>query len=156
MPMKQSSDSEPQTWPRRERSTPPVNKVRARAMRLEPTEAERKLWWHLRHCLPIPGTHFRRQVRLGRYIVDFACHSLRLVIEIDGGQHAERVDQDERRRRFLEREGYRVLRFWNIDVLTNIDGVLEIIQGAIVASRGGGPTPTPTPPHKGEGNEKRM
>jgi len=85
-------------------------------------------------------------VRLGHYIVDFANHSLRMIIEIDGGQHAEKAASDTRRTKFLESEGYRVLRFWNNDVLANIDGVLEVIQSAIL------PTPTPTPPHKGEGN----
>ena len=88
---------------------------------------------------------FRRQVRLGPYIVDFACHHLKLVIEVDGGQHAEERRYEVARTRFIEREGYRVLRFWNNEVLANIEGVLELIQSAILA------TPTPTPPHKGEG-----
>jgi very-short-patch-repair endonuclease len=114
-------------------------------MRSEPTEAERKLWWNLRHRLPLAGSHFRRQVHLGRYIVDFVSHGLKLIIEVDGGQHAEQERRDAARTRFLESEGYRVLRFWNNDVLGNIDGVLEMIQNAILA------TPTPTPPHKGEG-----
>jgi len=149
--MPQPADSEPNIWPRRDRTTPTANKARARAMRIEPTEAERKLWWHLRYRLAIPGSHFRRQVRLGRYIVDFACHQLGLVIEIDGGQHAERSAQDERRTHFLKSDGYRVLRFWNIDVLKNIDGVLEVIHNKIAALSENGPTPTPTPPHKGEG-----
>jgi very-short-patch-repair endonuclease len=116
-------------------------------MRLSPTDAERKLWWHIRHRLALPASHFRRQVRLGHYIVDFACHTLRIVIEIDGGQHAVQATQDARRTKFLEAEGYRVLRFWNNEVLTNTDGVLEVIQSAILT------TPTPTPPHKGEGKE---
>jgi very-short-patch-repair endonuclease len=116
-------------------------------MRRSPTEAERKLWWNLRHYISLPTSHFRRQVRLGRYIVDFACHHLKLVIEIDGGQHALQIERDARRTRFLQSEGYRVLRFWNIDVLTNIEGVLELIESAILA------TPTPTPPHKGEGKQ---
>ena len=116
-------------------------------MRVEPTEAERKLWWNLRHRLPVTGSHFRRQVHLGRYIVDFVSHGLKLIIEVDGGQHAEQERRDAVRTKFLESEGYRVLRFWNNDVLGNIDGVLEMIQSAIRA------TPTPTPPHKGEGKE---
>ncbi len=116
-------------------------------MRLSPTEAERKLWWHLRHRLPLSTTHFRRQVRLGHYIVDFASHQLRIVIEIDGGQHATQIKHDAKRTEFLKCEGYRVLRFWNIEVLSNIDGVLEMIHSAVLA------TPTPTPPHKGEGKE---
>ena len=95
----------------------------------------------------MPTSHFRRQVWLGHYIVDFACHDLKIVIEIDGGQHAEQMERDERRTEFLKSEGYRVLRFWNTDVLTNIEGVLELIQSAVLA------TPTPSPPHKGEGKQ---
>ena len=105
-----------------------------------------KLWWHLRHRLAIPGTHFRRQVRIGRYIADFACHSKRIVVEVDGSQHAERVVADKERTRVLEANGYRVLRYWNNDVLTNINGVLEDILSAITRP------PPPTPPHKGEGS----
>jgi very-short-patch-repair endonuclease len=115
-------------------------------MRSEPTEAEKKLWWHLRHRLVLPASHFRRQVHMGRYIVDFASHALKIVIEIDGGQHSEQIKRDMQRTKFLESEGYRVLRFWNNEVLGNIDGVLEMIQSAIL------PTPTPAPPHKGEGS----
>ena len=80
------------------------------------------------------------------YIHHVEYHQLKLIIEIDGGQHAENAASDARRTKFLESEGYRVLRFWNNDVLENIDGVLEMIQNAIL------PTPTPTPPHKGEGS----
>jgi very-short-patch-repair endonuclease len=142
---KRSSDEE-RVWALRDRSVVPINKVRARAMRSDPTKAEQKLWWHLRHRLALPTSHFRREVRLGRYIVDFANHSLKIIIEVDGGQHAKRPTRDAERTRFLEAEGYKVLRFWNNEVMTNIDGVLEMIQSAIL------PTPTPTPPHKGEGS----
>ena len=115
-------------------------------MRAAPTEAERKLWWHLRHRLAITNTHFRRQVRLGPYIVDFASHATRLIIEVDGGQHDERKFADIKRTRFLEAEGYRVLRYWNNDVLQNIDGVLEDVRRAIAAT----PTPNPSPQGGGE------
>jgi very-short-patch-repair endonuclease len=108
-------------------------------MRATPTEAERKLWWHLRHRLPTSGTHFRRQVRIGRYIADFACHATRIVIEVDGGQHDAASAADEARTKVLEAYGYRVLRYWNNDVLTNIDGVLEDILSKITT------TPTPSP-----------
>jgi very-short-patch-repair endonuclease len=145
MPEKRSSNVESRTWAIRDRSVVPVNRVRAAEMRSAPTEAERKLWWHLRHRLPLSATHFRRQVRLGRFIVDFASHQLKIVIEIDGGQHAEQLERDAKRTEFLKAEGYRVLRFWNNEVLRNIDGVLEVIQSTILA------TLTPTPPHKGEG-----
>ncbi len=96
-------------------------------MRSNPTQSEQKLWWHLRYRLAAPSSHFRRQVHLDRYIVDFVNLKLKIVIELDGGQHSERAEKDAKRTRFLENEGYRVLRFWNIDVLQNIDGVLETI-----------------------------
>jgi very-short-patch-repair endonuclease len=142
------SSGQGRVWAMQDRAIVPINKTRARSMRSNPTEAERKLWWHLRHRLSLPASHFRRQVRLGHYIVDFANHALKIVIEIDGGQHAEQTALDARRTRFLEAEGYRILRFWNNEVLGNIDGVLEVVQSAILPT----PTPTPTPPHKGEGN----
>jgi very-short-patch-repair endonuclease len=148
MPTKRSPNSE-RIWAIRDRSVSQPNCNRARAMRLAPTDAERRLWWHLRHRLAVQRSHFRRQVRLGHYIVDFACHQLRVAIEIDCGQHAEQVARDARHTKFLGSRGYRVLRFWNNEVLANIDGVLEVIHSAILA------TPTPTPPHKGEGKEER-
>lgn len=143
--MEKRSSGRERIWTPRDHAAVALNKTRARAMRLSPTDAERKLWWHLRHRLSLSGTHFRRQVRLGRYIVDFASHGLRLVIELDGGQHGVQIKRDAMRSKFLESEGYRVLRFWNNEVLTNIDGVLEVIRSAVLE------TPTPTPPHKGEG-----
>jgi very-short-patch-repair endonuclease len=143
----QETKKQERVWALRDRSAVSVNRVRARVMRSEPTQAERKLWWHLRHRLASP-THFRRQVHLGRYVVDFASHNLAIVIEIDGGQHAQQMQRDAARTRFLKSEGYRVLRFWNNEVLANVDGVLDLIQSAILA------TPTPTPPHKGEGKER--
>jgi very-short-patch-repair endonuclease len=114
-------------------------------MRAAPTEAERKLWWHLRYRLSMSDTHFHRQVRLGRYIVDFASHRARLVVEVDGGQHAEQ-SSDIERTRFIESEGYRILRFWNNDVLSNIDGVLEVIHSAVTTT----PTLNPSPQGGGE------
>jgi very-short-patch-repair endonuclease len=127
-------------WTKRDRTVVPPQRRLARAMRAAPTQAERKLWWHLRHRLSTPGTHFRRQVRIGRYIADFACHAKRIVIEVDGGQH-DRSAADERRTKVLEANGYRVLRYWNSDVLLNIDGVLEDILSAITTT----PTPNPSP-----------
>src|SRR5277367_3600581 len=126
--MEKRSSGQQRVWALRDRSIIPINKIRARTMRSAPTKAEQKLWWHLRHRLELPASHFRRQVHLGRYIVDFASHRLKLVIELDGGQHAEQMKRDAVRTRFLESEGYRVLRFWNNDVMNNIDGVLEMIQ----------------------------
>jgi very-short-patch-repair endonuclease len=118
----------------------------ARRMRKQPTIAERKLWWHLRHRLPLIDTHFRRQVQIGPYIADFASHQAKLVIEIDGGQHGAQLSQDETRSLRLASDGYRVLRFWNNDVLSNIEGVLVEFQSAIAST----PTPNPSPQGGGE------
>jgi very-short-patch-repair endonuclease len=134
-------NSEPRIWARRDRSILSPQRRFAREMRAAPTQAERKLWWHLRHRLATPATHFRRQVRIDRYLADFACHAHRIVVEVDGGQHGARSTADTERTRAIEAHGYRVLRFWNNDVLTNIDGVLEVIQSAITAT----PTPSPSP-----------
>jgi len=133
-------------WAIRDRSIVAPNRSRATAMRAAPTDTERKLWWHLRYRLKSPNSHFRRQVRLGGYIVDFANHAAGIVIEVDGGQHATRSAADAARTDFLERKGYRVLRFWNNDVLRNIGGVLEIIQSAVTST----PTPDPSPQGGGE------
>ena len=91
---------------------------RARALRQNMTDAERSIWRILRSA-QVDGHRFRRQVPFGKYIADFVCHSTRLIIEIDGGQH-ERLSPDEAKRtRFLEDQGYRILRFWNNEVLSN-------------------------------------
>jgi adenine-specific DNA-methyltransferase len=91
------------------------------------TDAERLLWRHLR--LRQASTHkFRRQYAIGTYIADFVCIKAGLVVEVDGGQHASSVQHDELRTQTLEKRGYRVLRFWNNDVLTNIEGVLLVIE----------------------------
>jgi very-short-patch-repair endonuclease len=96
------------------------------------TDAERKLWWQLRH-LPVQGTHFRRQATIGRYFADFACHEKRLIIEVDGSQHGEAANvlSDQRRTAFLTARGYRVLRVWNNDVLQDIESVMEAIYLAL-------------------------
>jgi len=109
---------------------------RARRLRREMTNAERKLWWHLRR-IPIENAHFRRQATIGPYFADFACHELRLVIEVEGGQHGEenRAALDRNRTGFLEEKGYRVLRFWNNEVLGNIEGVLDVICSALRSPR---------------------
>jgi very-short-patch-repair endonuclease len=106
--------------------------ARARSLRRAMTDAEKKLWWHLRR-LPIETTHFRRQATIGPYFADFACHQHRLVIEIDGGQHneARRIASDETRTAYLNSLGYRVLRFWNNEVLNEIDSVMSVIYEAL-------------------------
>ena len=94
------------------------------------------LWRELRR-LEIKGTHFRQQVPIGPYIADFACLTSRLVIELDGSQHGENTNKarDTARTRWLESEGYRVLRFWNNDLVENLDGVMETIYTALYGSR---------------------
>jgi very-short-patch-repair endonuclease len=118
-----------------------LNRSRAKSMRSEMTNAERVLWLQLR-AHRLDGLRFRRQTPIGQYIVDFVCHERRLVIELDGGQHAE-SQRDIRRDRWLESKGYRVLRFWNSDVLQNREGVLETIVSAARAM-------LPTSPLEGE------
>ena len=98
---------------------------RARTMRRTITEAETLLWRRLRNQ-QVEGLKFRRQHPVGRYIADFACEELRLIIEADGSQHAENA-YDERRTEWLEENGWTVLRFWNNEVTGNMDGVLQAI-----------------------------
>ena len=115
------------------------------------TAAERKLWDSLR-ATQIAGTHFRRQATIGPYFADFACHQTKLVIEVDGGGHAEdeRMSADAQRTAFLNLQGYCVLRFWNNDVLSNVEGVMTLIHEAInEQQRRGAPTPDPSPPLRG-------
>ncbi len=97
----------------------------ARQLRVTATDAEARLWLHLRNRM-LGGFKFRRQFPVGPYIADFVCIDRKLIVELDGGQHADNP-ADERRTRFLELRGYRVIRFWNPDVLSNTDGVLEMI-----------------------------
>jgi very-short-patch-repair endonuclease len=124
---------------------------RARALRRDATEAEKKLWQHLRQP-PFKTHHFRRQATIGPYFADFASHQLRIVIELDGGQHSDNP-ADDRRTADLATEGYRVMRFWNNDVLANTSGVLSAIDTAIRAERP--PTPDPSPPQAGGGEPRQ-
>jgi very-short-patch-repair endonuclease len=96
----------------------------ARDLRRESTDAEKKLWLHLRGRR-LERWKFRRQVGMGRYIVDFFCLEAKLIIEVDGGQHDWQRAKDDVRTQCLESLGFRVIRFWTNDVLGNIDGVLE-------------------------------
>ncbi len=98
----------------------------------QPT-AEEKLWERLRNRR-LEGHKFRRQVPLGRFIVDFACYDARVVVELDGGQHAESEADDAVRTQWLEGRGFCVLRFWNDEVFGNLEGVLEVIRAAAGAS----------------------
>ena len=107
------------------------------------TDAEVRLW-NRRRGEQFDGYRFRRQVPMGPYVVDFACLKARLVVEVDGGQHAEAIEADKRRAAWLASRGFTVVRFWNIDVFQQIEGVLESIHEALAG-------PPPYPPHKGEG-----
>ncbi|MDB5441755.1 MAG: hypothetical protein JWP73_131 [Phenylobacterium sp.] len=108
---------------------------RARKLRTEDTRAEAQLWNALRDRR-LGGWKWRRQVPRGPFIVDFLCPEARLVVEVDGSQHAEAADYDARRSAYLERDGLKVLRFWNFEVLTNRDGVCFAILAACGGDRG--------------------
>ena len=102
-----------------------------RKLRSQSTDAEMKLWFRLRDRR-LGGFKFVRQEAIEPYVVDFVCRERRLIIEVDGGQHADN-QQDRERDRVLAAAGYRVLRFWNNDVLTNREGVLQVIAEALEA-----------------------
>ena len=95
-----------------------------RKLRALQTEAEKKIWSRLRNR-QLAGFKFRRQYPIPPYIVDFVCLEARLILEIDGGQHALRQDADERRTAALESRGFQVVRFWNNEVLSTTDAVLD-------------------------------
>jgi very-short-patch-repair endonuclease len=97
----------------------------ARGLRKSHTDAELLLWKYLR-TRQMDGVKFRRQQPIGKYIVDFVSFEKRIVIEVDGGQHSEEVDKE--RDQWLNNEGFKVLRFWNNEVLKNIEGVFELIR----------------------------
>ncbi|MBL8706265.1 MAG: endonuclease domain-containing protein [Rhodospirillales bacterium] len=121
---------------------PVANTPRARALRRDSTAAERKLWSVLRSRRS-SAYKFRRQFPIGPYIADFACFAHRLIIELDGGQHAQQAPYDDARTRYLEAQGWRVLRFWNNDALATTEGVLTMILDALA-------NPLPS----GEGSER--
>ena len=138
------SDAEPPSslyaqWQGKQRSL-----QRARALRSGATDAENKLWKHLR-CRQVEGSRVRRQQPLGPYIVDFFCYEKGLVVEVDGGQHMEREAHDVERTNWLESQGFHVLRFWNNDVLQNVEGAVHLIAERL---RNG---PHPSLPPQGEG-----
>jgi very-short-patch-repair endonuclease len=118
---------------------------RARQLRRNRTEAERRLWWKLRELKEI-GFKFRQQVPIDHFVVDFACLSERLIVEVDGGTHGtdEELRRDARRERYLQEQGYRILRVWNSDVVRDMEGVMDTIVAALH-------TPTPDPSPQGGG-----
>ncbi len=111
----------------------------AKTLRTHQTDAEQRLWYHLR-AHRFMDMKFKRQKPVGNYIVDFVCLEQKLIVEIDGGQHAEQMTYDQCRDAWLRNQGYRVLRFWNNEVLQQLEGVLEKIRLAIALS----PYPSPT------------
>jgi len=104
----------------------------ARRLRKESTEAERILWSYLRRK-SLFGLKFRRQEQIGDYIVDFVCYEIKLIIELDGGHHSqdETKENDKKRQSWLEMQNFKVIRFWNNEVLKNINGVLQVIKAKI-------------------------
>jgi very-short-patch-repair endonuclease len=125
----------------------------AKALRANTTTAEDILWRHLRR-LEIRGSHFRRQVPIGPYVADFACLKERLIIEVDGSQHGEEANsrRDEDRTRWLNSEGYRAMRFWNNDVMSKTEAVMEAIHDATAVTPPRGPA-AGDPPPPGEGGK---
>ena len=127
----------------------------ARTLRNNATPAERLLWQQLRLLRP-EDRHFRRQVLIDRFIVDFACHSSKLIVELDGGQHGDAIVYDDARTKILESHGYHVLRFWNGDVFQGLEGVVDRVRHEVslptaftYTHLNDLPPPTPTLPTRG-------
>jgi adenine-specific DNA-methyltransferase len=117
----------------------------ARTLRRKQTDAERKLWSRLRGN-GIPGFKFRRQFPIKPYFADFCCVQSRLVVELDGGQHVQMKETDRMRTKYIEKHGYRVVRFWDSDVLMKTDAIMEAIYAELQV-----PSPLPSPAIAGEG-----
>ena len=125
------------------------NTQKSRLLRKNQTEAERILWQRLRNR-GLQGYKFRRQVAVGPYVVDFMCQSAHLIIEVDGGQHAANREYDQFRDAFLWATGYEVLRFWNNEIMGNLDGVLETLAQTLSHGEN---YPHPIPLPEGEGRK---
>jgi very-short-patch-repair endonuclease len=113
-----------------------IRRAAAKRLRANTTPQERTLWRALKE-LPVEGTHFRRQAPIGPYVVDFLCPAAHLIIELDGGHHNddETAERDRERQRWLEREGYRVVRFWNSEIAADLTAVLERVYVELYGSR---------------------
>jgi len=111
----------------------PVTLDRAKNLRKNLTDVERKLWYLLKNR-SLVGHKFRRQHPVGPYIVDFVCLNRKLIIELDGSQHNEQLAYDAKRAAYLKNNGFRLLRFWNNQVLENMDGVLTVILNTLTLS----------------------
>jgi len=105
----------------------------ARELRQNLTDAERRLWSRIRNR-QVQGVKFRRQVPIGPFVVDFVSLEKRLVVELDGGYHQQKLSYDEDRTEYLQRQSFSVLRFWNYEVMDNIDGVVMLIEEAVLLS----------------------
>jgi very-short-patch-repair endonuclease len=119
----------------------PNAQANARTLRRGMTDSERRLWSRLR--MEQPGVKFRRQHPVGNYVLDFACLDPKLVVELDGSQHADQVDYDQRRNRFFREQGFQVLRFPTNEPFLNLDGVLTIIASKIFELRQPPSQPSP-------------
>ena len=117
----------------------------ARQLRVSQTDAENRLWLHLR-ARRLGGLKFRRQQPVGAYVVDFFCAERKLIVELDGGQHQDQADYDETRDAWLKSEGYAVLRYWNNEIMENLEGVLEDIGRAAGVFAETSPSPQPLSP----------
>jgi len=113
-----------------------IRRAAAKKLRANTTPHERTLWRALKE-LPLEGTHFRRQAPIGAYVVDFLCPAKRLILELDGGHHNddEQAQRDRERQAWLEKEGYRVVRFWNSDISSDLNAVLERVYLELYGSR---------------------
>jgi len=105
-------------------------KGKARPLRKHQTEAEKRLWYHLRNR-EMKGCKFRRQHPIGIFVADFVCIERGLVVEVDGGQHNTEIAEDKKRTAYLESKGFRVVRFWNNDVLNDTGSVLRVILSVL-------------------------
>ncbi|MBI5191879.1 MAG: endonuclease domain-containing protein [Nitrospirae bacterium] len=114
----------------------------AKTLRKRLTDTENVLWKYLR-AKQLEGYKFRRQEPIGKYVVDFVCYEKQIIIEVDGGQHSIEIDKDKERDEWFSSQGFKVLRFWNNEVLVNIEGVLEVIRENCLNH------PPLTPPIKG-------
>jgi very-short-patch-repair endonuclease len=113
-----------------------IRRAAAERLRANTTPHERALWRGLKE-VPLSGTHFRRQAPIGPYVVDFLCPAAHLIIELDGGHHNddETARRDHERQLWLEKEGYRVIRFWNSEITGNLNAVLERVYAELHGSR---------------------
>lgn len=129
----------------------PINLTQAaKELRRNATDAEQLLWKHLK-ARQLEGWKFRRQEQIGRFIADFVCYEKGIIVEADGGQHAQEKGKDDERTEWLNSQGFAVLRFWNNEILTNIEGVVEVIRMRCKGDSNAPPL-SPSLSHKGRGS----